>query len=172
MLIARGHLYQSGDVTAGPQLDLQIRNLHTQKTDGPILDSQAIRFGGPRRVREFNCQIDRGFLPGGERPEQLGHVQDTQATNLDMVTEPLGRMPLENAWWGFPQEDDVIGDETVPTVEQRQSRFAFPNATFAGEQNTQTRHPQKYSMDGRLRSKSLFKPGMDRSDRRRRPAFR
>ena len=86
---------------------------------------------------EFANQLDLLLVPYCPDAKQMGDVDYSQSTNFHMMSDHLvGSLPHEDGAVDTANLDHVVGDETMPPLDQFQRGFAFPTPGIADQENT------------------------------------
>ena len=130
-----GNLQDHGQVTAGGDGDGVGGDLHAQDVHILGLRADAVVGLPGIPVDDVHHQVDLIFQLDGAHAEELGHIQETDATKLHIVLEH-GQGPANQAGAGDLLDlHAVVGDEAVAAFEELDGGLALADAAFAHDEH-------------------------------------
>ena len=122
-VIARGDLEDDGHVAARLHGDLEHGQAHAEQIEAEVVEAEPVELPIALPGAELDDELDDLLLADGGGAEELAHVDDADAAELEVVAEQR-RRAADDVAGGAPREDDlVVGDEAMSAVEYRRKRL-------------------------------------------------
>ena len=132
-----GHLQDHGKIPARGDGDGVQGELDAQQLIEMLLQAQPVHAGLLAGVPggDVHHQVDGGGVLDGTGAEELGHVDDADAPQLDVIADQ-GRGTAHQGGGADPLDfHGIVGDEPVATLDQLHGGLALANAALAGQQH-------------------------------------
>ena len=129
-----GHLQDHGQVSSCGDRDGVHGHLDAQDVHILILQAQPVIGGLGVPGDDVHHQVDLVFGTDGAHAEQLCHIHNADAPQLNVVADELRCGADEGGLGDLADLHGIVRDETVAPLEELQCGFAFAHAAVAHEQ--------------------------------------
>src|SRR5664279_5486200 len=126
-----------------------MRNINSQNRCRMIVHSQAVILLIRVPSGEFQHDIDNLLFSDGRNAVKILDIDDPQASNLHQVLNGLHGLTNQSSRHLLLDEDHVVGHQAMSANYQVEGAFALADATFPGQQDTDTQYLNQNPMNMR-----------------------
>ena len=154
--ITGGNLHDDGQIAAGLDRDFLAGNRNAENLDITVVQADAVQFVAVIRTgdSQLHDEVD-GLTEGDGADAEHGlDIDDADAADFHEMADALGA-GADEPFLGNPADiHHIIGHQLVTALDELQGGFAFTDAAFPGEQDTDPVDIEQNAVAGDVRSEA------------------
>src|SRR5262249_26972509 len=149
------------DVFPGIERHAHPRQLDIENRRRFGVEARAIRRVPVIPVLELHHDLDAFLMAHGADAEERRDVDDADASNLPVVPLKLVAASDEDVATASLGDHQIVGDESVSSLDEIEHALGFTDATLADEQQPDAEYVREGGVQVRRRRELVLEPGLD-----------
>src|SRR5688572_21878894 len=139
-VVQRDHLGDHGDVLSRIKEHGDLRQLHLENLGRGDIEAGALDDSVLIPLLQFHNDFDAFLLAHGTNPEDRGNVDQADAADLHEMALQIVTAPDQNIIATLAGDDEIIGNEAMPSLYKVEHALRLADSTFPGEKETNTEY--------------------------------